>query len=89
MTEARKIIFSGHVQGVGFRQATKTVARKFPVTGFVRNLVDGTVECLVEGNREDIDAFLSALQTKMGSYISHVRAEVSASLGLTDFDIRR
>ncbi|MGD0088020.1 MAG: acylphosphatase, partial [Verrucomicrobiota bacterium] len=37
------IFYSGHVQGVGFRYTTKTVATGFEVTGTVRNLPDGRV----------------------------------------------
>ena len=41
---ARRIVFSGRVQGVGFRQTTRSLASGFPVGGFVRNLPDGDVE---------------------------------------------
>ena len=41
--------FSGHVQGVGFRYTTRSVASRFAVTGYVRNLPDGRVELVAEG----------------------------------------
>ena len=47
--ECRRIIFHGRVQGVGFRYTTHRIARGFPVTGFVRNLTDGTVELVACG----------------------------------------
>ena len=41
---ARRVLYEGHVQGVGFRFATKNIARGFDVVGTVRNLPDGRVE---------------------------------------------
>lgn len=43
------ILFSGRVQGVGFRVTTSQVARDMGVTGWVRNLTDGRVELVGEG----------------------------------------
>jgi hypothetical protein len=42
------IFYSGHVQGVGFRYNTKSVARGYEVIGTVRNLDDGRVELIAE-----------------------------------------
>ena len=47
---------NGRVQGVFFRQATKVIAIKNNVTGWVRNLDDGRVEILIEGNDKCVDA---------------------------------
>ena len=55
---ARRIIFSGRVQGVGFRYTTKEIALGFDVCGWVRNLFDDTVEMHVMGHADEIDAFL-------------------------------
>jgi acylphosphatase len=55
------ILYSGHVQGVGFRYSVKTVAAGFEVTGTVRNLLDGRVELIAEGSREELDAFRQAI----------------------------
>ena len=55
------IFYSGHVQGVGFRYTAKTVAAGFEITGIVRNLIDGRVELVAEGSREELDAFRAAL----------------------------
>jgi acylphosphatase len=55
------IIYSGHVQGVGFRYTTKTVAAGFEVTGTVRNLPDGRVELIAEGARAELEAFRTAI----------------------------
>ena len=56
------ILYSGSVQGVGFRYSTKTVATGFEVTGTVRNLPDGRVELLAEGTREELEAFRTAIR---------------------------
>jgi acylphosphatase len=56
-----KNFYSGHVQGIGFRYITKTVAAGFEVNGTVRNLLDGRVELIAEGSREELEAFRVAI----------------------------
>jgi acylphosphatase len=56
------VLYSGHVQGVGFRYTVKSVAAGFELTGSVRNLSDGRVEMLAEGVREELKAFLQAIR---------------------------
>lgn len=56
------IFYSGHVQGVGFRYTVKSVAAGFEVLGTVRNLIDGRVEMVGEGQREELEAFRSAIR---------------------------
>ena len=53
-----RLIISGKVQGVFFRVETQKAARDFGVTGWVRNLADGTVEALAEGERSNVDALI-------------------------------
>jgi acylphosphatase len=55
------VLFSGHVQGVGFRYTAKTVAAGFEITGTIRNLPDRRVELVVEGLQTELDAFHAAL----------------------------
>lgn len=55
-------IYSGHVQGVGFRYAVRVLTASFEVTGTVRNLPDGRVELVAEGMREELEAFLQAVR---------------------------
>ena len=52
----------GHVQGVGFRYFTWKQALKIGITGFVRNLADGSVEVIVVGSERQIDALDAWLQ---------------------------
>ena len=50
------IVISGKVQGVFFRAETQKAARRYGVSGWVRNRPDGTVEALMEGLRKDVEA---------------------------------
>jgi acylphosphatase len=56
------IIYSGRVQGVGFRYTARTVAAGFEISGIVRNLSDGRVELAAEGAREELEAFRAAIR---------------------------
>ena len=49
------LFVSGRVQGVFFRTETQRKAKKFGVSGFVRNLPDGRVEAILEGEREKVE----------------------------------
>ena len=55
------VLYSGKVQGVGFRYTTKTVATGFEVTGSIRNLPDGRVELVAEGSRKELADFRTAI----------------------------
>ncbi len=57
MIVARKFIISGTVQGVGFRFFTQRAAARHQVLGYVRNLKDGRVEALAEGNEKAVENF--------------------------------
>jgi len=56
-----QVYFSGHVQGVGFRYTVQRLALGFDVTGWVKNLSDGRVELMAEGEREELEAFQAAI----------------------------
>ena len=59
MSQKRVHVFvTGRVQGVFFRQATKVIAIKNNVTGWVRNLDDGRVEILIEGENKSVDSVI-------------------------------
>ncbi|MBM4032409.1 MAG: acylphosphatase [Planctomycetes bacterium] len=64
-----RVVFRGHVQGVGFRYTARHVAAAHPVSGYVENLPDGSVELVAEGAREDVAAFLAAVSQEMAPYI--------------------
>jgi len=67
-------VFSGFVQGVGFRYATIDIARSYAVAGFVRNTEDGTVEVVAEGDEETLKRFVEAIQlSPLRRYINSVQ----------------
>jgi acylphosphatase len=57
-----QVFYSGRVQGVGFRYQTKQLATGYDVTGYVRNLPDGRVELLVEGEETEVRMFQQAIR---------------------------
>jgi len=65
----RRVLYSGRVQGVGFRARTLHAARRFAVSGWVRNRIDGGVELIVEGAPGQIDAFLGEVALRMAANI--------------------
>lgn len=62
MRVARRFVVSGRVQGVGFRYFTQDTALREGVTGWVRNLPDGRVEALLEGDAEAVTRVERALR---------------------------
>ena len=81
--------YSGHVQGVGFRYAVKTLTNGFEVTGIVRNLPDGRVELVAESNRDELEAFLEAIRdSEVGRFIRQEQPQWSeAKNEFRGFDI--
>jgi acylphosphatase len=71
MRIARRFLVSGRVTGVGFRFFAQDVARREGVTGVVRNLADGRVEAVAEGDAESMTRFEAALRRGP----SHARVE--------------
>ncbi len=66
------VFFSGKVQGVGFRYTTKTVATGFEVTGTVKNLLDGRVELIAEGDKLELEEFLQAIRdSEVGRFVKN------------------
>lgn len=83
------ISFTGLVQGVFFRATTHDIARDFAVSGWVRNETDGSVRCVVEGERDELDRFLAAVRLAKKTYIEDVAIEESNATGeFTGFSIR-
>ena len=81
-------IFKGRVQGVGFRWQVKHVSESFEVTGFVRNLSDGTVELLVEGRKAEVRGMIDAVEGKLRDYWhSKVEDEREGDPQYEDFSI--
>lgn len=87
--QRRTYYFSGHVQGVGFRYTARHVANGYPVKGFVRNLADGRVEMVAEGEPKDLDGLAAELKRKMEGFIKRVDVSESPATGeFTGFSVR-
>ncbi len=80
---------SGRVQGVYFRANACRQARAYGLTGWVRNLPDGRVEAVFEGERKKVEAMLAWCRTGTPpARVDHVEAEEKkAEGGFTSFDI--
>ncbi len=64
------IFVSGRVQGVFFRENTRKRAKKLGITGWVRNIPDGRVEAVFEGEKSKVEELIN--RTKKGSLIARV-----------------
>ena len=62
--------FRGRVQGVGFRWNVREESSGFDVTGYVKNLPDGSVEMLAEGEKDEVNRFLASVENRMRSYVT-------------------
>ena len=58
---ARRVIFEGKVQGVGFRYTCKDLAKGFDIIGTVCNLPEGTVALEVEGEPDEVESFIKEI----------------------------
>jgi acylphosphatase len=72
---AKHIIFTGRVQGVGFRFTARRAASRRQLTGYVCNRWDGTVEMLAQGRSEDIDDCIQDLKEYFAGYLKETRIE--------------
>jgi acylphosphatase len=79
--ERREIVYSGRVQGVGFRWTARQIAQSHAVTGFVRNLDDGRVQLVVEGQPDEIDRLLATLRERMEGHIRQAQEAKSPATG--------
>lgn len=72
---AKHTIFVGRVQGVGFRFTVHRIANSYALSGFVRNLPDGSVEMLVQGPPDDVDDCINQIEDSFRGYIRQTKAE--------------
>lgn len=89
--ESRHVIIEGIVQRVCFRDYTRRQGLKHNLTGWVRNLPNGSVECSFTGESEDVALMLDWFWqgSPMSEVTNIIVREISADLGLTSFEIRR
>ena len=75
------VLYTGKVQGVGFRFTAEAIARKFKINGWVSNLRDGRVEVLAEGEESALKDFLSGIGEEMARYITDTELSWKESTG--------
>jgi acylphosphatase len=89
---AKRIIFEGRVQGVGFRYTVKDLARGFDVCGWVRNLPDGNVELQVMGEPDELADFLREITEESpvaGNIRNHYVENIPLLAGCKGFRIEK
>lgn len=81
---------AGDVQGVGYRAFARRCARSYGLTGYTRNMPDGTVEVVAEGPRGLLEDLLTALRRgPVSAEVSEARAQWGVATGdFATFSIR-
>ena len=92
--KAKRVFYTGRVQGVGFRYTVRQLAAGYEVSGWVKNLTDGRVELLVVSREgEELEAFLAELRdfSAVAHYIKEIEEQVVVPVpaGITGFSIAR
>jgi acylphosphatase len=87
--ERAHVYVSGQVQGVSFRDATQSQAEKLGLGGWVRNLQDGRVEAVFEGDSETVRQMIEWCESGPSSAdVDDVSVEQETPEDLSGFDIR-
>ena len=82
------VFYTGMVQGVGFRYTTRDIALGYEVTGYVKNLPDGRVELVAEGDQKEVKAFTDEVNRRMGRFIrDQVIQKAPGTRSYNDFEI--
>ena len=82
------ILYTGTVQGVGFRYAVIHAARKLALAGWVKNLPDGRVELCVEGPEDKIKTLRQNINDRFNGYIKNQAETIHPPAGkFQDFQI--
>jgi acylphosphatase len=82
------VIFSGTVQGVGFRYTCRSYADDLKLTGWVKNLADGRVELMAEGPRNTVDQLIKSIDRHFDGYIRDKDIDIHDTTGLSFSDFR-
>lgn len=85
----RAVVWSGRVQGVGFRVAARSVASRFEIRGVIRNESDGSVRCELAGPPEELDRFIESVEARMDQFVHDRHESAPGVLVIPDvgFDI--
>lgn len=87
--QTEHIFFSGRVQGVGFRATLRGIAKNVPVVGYVRNLPDGRVEAVVQGEAVAVEKLLTTIELRLPGHVRQVeRRELTSAEDFAGFEIR-
>ena len=85
-----EVVFTGTVQGVGFRYSARLVAISLPVSGYVENTRDGSVHLVAEGMRSSVSTLIQEILAKMqGNIRNHDERWGEATGEFPDFTIRQ
>ena len=76
-----QVHFSGRVQGVGFRYTVVSLAARFAVAGYVKNLPDGRVLVVAEGEAREVEGLIQAVRRRMEGYIQACQIEKGVASG--------
>jgi acylphosphatase len=86
---AVRVRVGGIVQGVGFRYFTHRIAVSLGLDGYVRNMSDGSVEAVAEGNAQMVDLFLDKIgRGPAASSVRSLKVSEIPPVGYNGFDIR-
>lgn len=88
MTVCKRVTYWGRVQGVGFRYTAQGLSERYAVAGYVKNLPNGQVELVAEGEAEEVDRFLAAVAQQMARYIKGQTVENEMPQEFDGFNIR-
>jgi acylphosphatase len=82
MLKRSHVLYSGRVQGVGFRYTVRQLAHGFDVVGFVRNLDDGRVEMVIEGDESEMSRFTQHItESDLAPYIRQTSVTLQPPTG--------
>ncbi len=84
-----RVTYEGRVQGVGFRWTVSRIARRFEVAGSVRNLANGKVELIAQGDLPVVSDFLAEVASAMRVNIEGSKTvEIDIQEDLAGFQVR-
>lgn len=82
--QRRTYHFSGHVQGVGFRYTTHNIVQQHNIHGYVRNLPDGRVELVMEGDEREMEDVVKDVSRKLSCFVRSIESQIQPATG--EFD---
>ena len=85
----KRVVVSGRVQGVFFRDSTRRRAESAGIAGWVRNTAEGTVEAVFEGDEAAVEEIVAFCRSGPGrAEVSSVEVTEEQPEGLSGFDVR-